>query len=240
MKLVQSIALAAVMLVGATTVNAQTADEIIQKHIDAIGGNAWKNVHTLKLNGSMNVQGMELGMSQTVEDNKGMRMDMNIMGTNCYTIITPKEVWMYMPMQPGMDKVTPMSAEDIKMAQYKLNVRSVQIADKDLVVKAEYLGTDSVKGAACYKVKVTDKAGNLQTAFFDTKTFYMVRSESTLKLREQETEMGVDFADFKKLPEGIVLAMSWGTPQGDVTIKSVEVNKDYGPDVFKPSAEAKK
>jgi len=235
MKLLRSLAAAAIMLAGATTVNAQTGDEIIQKHIDAIGGNAWNNVHTLKLNGALSVQGMEIGMSQTVQDNKGMRMDMTIMGNNCYTIITPTEGWMYMPMQPGLDKVTPMSAEDLKGSQYKLNVRGVQIADKAIIEKAEYLGKDSVNGAACYKVKVTEKGGGRKTAYFDTKTYFLVRSEDVIKMHEQEQELSVDFSDFKKLPEGITLAMVWGTPQGDVTIKSVEVNKDYGPDVFKPT-----
>ncbi|MCW3121615.1 MAG: outer rane lipoproteinsorting protein [Flavipsychrobacter sp.] len=233
MNIVKQIA-TAVMILAAGAAQAQTADEIIQKHIDAIGGKKWDNIHSMKMSGGLSVQGMEVSMSQTVEDNKGMRMDLSILGNNCYTIITPKEGWVYMPIQPGMDKVTPMTEDELKMSQYKLNVRGVQIADKSLISKSDYLGIDSVNGVACYKVKVADKGGNLQTAYFDTKNYYLVRSESLVKIQDQEQEMGIDFSNFKTLPEGITMAMVWGTPQGDVTLKSIEVNKKYDDAIFKP------
>ncbi len=249
MKVIKLCVLTAMMLIaGLTTVMAQNGDEIIQKHIDAIGGfDNWAKINSMKLSGSMNVQGMDISMTQTVVNEKGMRMDISIMGMNCYTIITPKEGWVYMPIQPGMDKVTPMSADDLKASQDKLNVKNIQLVDKSKMAKSEYIGKDTVNSVICYKVKVTDKEGNIQKAFFDTATYFMVRTEynignaeSNIKVLNEEQELGVNFSNFQKIPEGVTIPMTWGSPQGDIAFKSIEINKIYEESIFKPAAEVKK
>ncbi|MDP4230039.1 MAG: hypothetical protein Q8916_06495, partial [Bacteroidota bacterium] len=53
---------AVLMLMSISIVHAETADEIINKHIEAIGGKkAWKNIHSIKLTGVVMAQGMEIG-----------------------------------------------------------------------------------------------------------------------------------------------------------------------------------
>src|SRR5271156_1293236 len=101
MKAIKLSILAAMMLTaGITTVKAQTADEIIQKHIDAIGGtDAWNKVTSIKRVGSMSIQGMDISYTVTIVNNKGMRTDFSVMGSNNYMIFTPSEGWMYMPAQ---------------------------------------------------------------------------------------------------------------------------------------------
>ena len=245
MKAIKLTALAATMFIaGITTVKAQTADEIIQKHIDAIGGTAnWNKIKSMKKVGSMSMQGMEIGFSLTVVNDKGMRTDINAMGMNGYVILTPKEGWMYMPFQPGMDKVTPMPAEQIKSAQTQLNVKADQLLDKSSITKAEYVGKDTVNNIACLKVKITDKDGAEQTAFFDASTYYIVHSDRKMKGQDdQEQEVAINYSNFQKQPEGIVIPMTVTSPmgQGDITFKSVEINKNYDDSIFKPGADDKK
>ncbi len=235
--------LAATMLVaGITTVKAQNGDEIIDKHIKAMGGTEnWNKVQSMKLTGSMNAGGMEIGMTQTIVTNKGMRMDMSVMGQNCYTIVTPTEGWMYMPIQ-GSDKVIPLPADKVKLSQDKLNIKNGQLVDKSLISKSEYIGMDSVNSVSCYKVKVTDKDGNTQTAFFDASTYYLLRSELTMKIpgQDEEQEVGANFSNFQKQKEGIVYPMTVGTPQGDLVFKTIELNKPVDDGIFKPTTPDKK
>ncbi len=55
------------LLATAFIAKAQTADEIIAKHIEAIGGaDAWKKVNSVKMEGTMLVQGATVTMTQTV------------------------------------------------------------------------------------------------------------------------------------------------------------------------------
>ena len=236
MKAIKLSILAVTMLGGINTVKAQTADEIIQKHIDAIGGtDNWNKIKSIKRIGSMSIQGMDISYTETVVNDKGMRTDFSVMGSNNYYIITPKEGWAYMPAQ-GMDKVTPLPAEQMKGAAERLNTKAGMLADKSGITKSEYVGKDTANNISCYKVKITDKDGNVQTDFFDATTYYLVRTEMTAKQGDTEQEVAMSFGDFKKPPEGIVLPMTMTSPMGvgDITVKSVEINKPVDDKTFKP------
>jgi len=231
---------AILFLTGITTVKAQNGDDIIQKHIDAVGGSDnWGKVNTMKLSGAMNVQGMDISMTQTVVNDKGMRMDISAMGINGYTIITPTEGWIYMPFQ-GMDKVTPLPADELQSSKEKMDVKNIQLVDKSKIAKCEYMGNDTINNAGCYKVMVTDKQGNSQIAFFDATNYYLVRTVNKIKMQNEEQELAVNFSNFQKLPEGITVPMTWGTEQGDINFKSIEINKPYSDSLFKPDVEVKK
>ena len=228
-------------VVAMPRVSAQGAYEIIQSHIDAVGGSDnWAKIKSMKMTGTLSVMGMDVSMTQTVVNEKGMRMDISALGMSGYTIITPKEGWIYMPFQPGLDKVTPIPAEELKTSQDKINIKAVQLVDKSKIVKADYLGRDTVNNISCYKVKVTDNDSNVQTAFFDAATYYLVRTESKVKVQGEDQEVGVNFSHFQKLPEGVTIAMVWGSPQGDVTFSSIELNKPYDENIFKPETAVKK
>ncbi len=235
--------LAAVMMVaGTATVKAQTATDIIRKHIDAIGGtDNWNKVTSTKRIGSMSVQGMDIGVTQTTVNNKGARTDISVSGINGYMIVTPKEGWMYLPFQ-GMDKVTPMPAATLKMQQDRMNVKGGMLTDISEVAKAEYIGKDTVNNMSCLKVKITKKDGIEETVFFDAATYYIVREERKMIIKDEEEEVGFSFSNFQKQPEGIVVPMTMTSPMmgGDITFKSIEINKTVDDKIFQPNPADKK
>ena len=62
---------------------AQTADEIIDKHITAVGGlDSWKKVNSMVSTGTLQIQSAEIALSQTILNNKGSRLDISAMGMN--------------------------------------------------------------------------------------------------------------------------------------------------------------
>ena len=75
-----------------STLLAQNAQEIIEKHIEAIGGReAWAKIKTLRSEASMKSNGTEIKMRFTQEDKKAMRQDIHIMGMDGYSILTQTE-----------------------------------------------------------------------------------------------------------------------------------------------------
>jgi len=149
------------LLVTATafSVNAQTAEEIVAKHIDAIGGaEAWKKVNSVKMEGTMQVQGAELAVTITVLNGKGARQDLSIMGMTGYQIVTPTEGWNYMPFQ-GQTTPEAMTAEDLAESQDDLDAQGnlIDYAAKGHTV--ELMGKDDVDGTECFKLKITKKGG---------------------------------------------------------------------------------
>lgn len=212
---------------------AQTADEIITKHIEAIGGaDAWKKVNSVKMEGTMMVQGATVTMTQTVLHGKGNRQDISVMGMNGFLIVTPTSGWNFMPFN-GQTAPEAMTTEDVAEAQSDLDVQGnlVDYAAKGHTV--EFLGKDDVEGTECYKLKVNLKSGKPETMYFDTKSYMLIRTVAVQKANGQEMEVTTNFSNYEKLPEGILMPKSIGLPFGEMNITKVTINGPVDESIFK-------
>jgi len=241
MKLMRMTLLAALLLSFAGALKAQTADEIIEKHIKALGSReAWDNVKSLKMDGSMSAGGMEINITQTMLPGKAVRTDVNVMGMSGYTIVTRTQGWTYMPFQPGMDKLDTMKPEMVKASQFQIDLQGRKIYDyKTNGTKVEYQGKDTLNKVACHKIKFVDKDGNESVCYYDATTYYLLRTESKVKVEEQEQEVAMGFDNYKKLDGGILMPMTITTPQGDLVFKSIDVNKPVDEKIFLPEVPKK-
>ncbi len=234
---------AAVALSAQSVVSfAQTGDEIITKHIEAIGGEkAWSKVKSMKMTGATSVQGMDVGMEIMIQDQKAMRTNVSLMGMEGYIIITDKGGWMYMPFQPGMDKVTPYPEEQLKAVKGNLSIRNGFLADKSVVKSSKFSGRDTLDGVPCLKVDISGTDENERTVYFDAKNYYMVRVESTVKKGDEEAEVAVSYSNFQKQDGGIVVPMTQTNPMlgGDIVFKKVEVNPAFPEGTFVATEPAK-
>lgn len=236
MKFLKPLSLFVAVVIGSTAVKAQTADEILAKHIEAIGGAAnWKKVSSIVRTGSMSLQGITIDVTQTTLHLKGSRQDLSIMGMNNYVVVTPTEGWIFMPVQQQTE-AQKMPDEQLKQAQEQLDVQGAFIDYKSKGHSFELLGSETVEGVDCYKIKMTSKSGVVGTHFIDKKTYNLVQSVRTA----EGNELVTTFSDFKKLPEGIVVAMSSVVPLGngmtaEYTVSKIEVNKTIDEALFKPT-----
>ena len=214
---------------------AQTADEIVNKHIEAIGGaDAWKKVNSMVTTGTLKVQGAEIPISLTVLNGKGSRQDITVMGMPGYQIVTPTQGWKFMPFQ-GQKEVEPITADDLKEAQDELDVQGSLVDYKTKGHTVELLGTDDVDGVDAFKLKETLKSGKTQTIFIDPKTYYIIRVISKQKANGNEVDVTTNLNNYQKLPEGIMVPLSIGLPSGEMVISKVEINKPIDENIFKPS-----
>lgn len=223
------------MLAATTQSFAQKVDEIIQKHIVAIGGEEnWKKVNTMKMEGSVSAQGMEIGVTQTIVHNKGMRQDISVMGMTGYTIMTPTEGWNFMPFG-GQTEPEAMTADMVNEGKSKLDIQGDLIDYKTKGTKIDLLGKDDVEGTEVFKLKVVKKDGKEKTLFIDTKNYFVIREIEKIKADGKEMEVPVDYSNYQKQSNGIVFPMTLGTQQGEVTFKNIEINAKVDESIFKPS-----
>lgn len=236
MKIVKIASLLMAAVFGSISLQAQTADEIINKHVEAIGGTAnWKKVNSLVVTGAMSIQGMSIDVVRTVVHLKGARQNISIMGMDNYNIVTPEAGWSYMPIQQKTE-VEPLSKDDLKQAQDQLDAQGEFIDYKEKGHSIELLGAETVDGNDCFKVKATLKSGSSIVFFIDKKTYYINQSVRTV----QGNEMVTTFSNYQKTPEGLVFAMSSVIPlqpgmTADFTVSKIEINPTIDPSVFKPS-----
>jgi len=235
MKLIKTSVIAiAAMLVSVLTF-AQTAEEIVAKHIEAIGGAAaWKKVNSLYYEGKITVQGAEVNVTLTAVNGKGVRQNISFGGMTGYQIVTPTAGWNFMPFQ-GQAAPEAMTADQLKESADDLDVQGKLVDYKSKGHTVEYLGKDDVEGTECFKLKITSKAGNVETVFIDPKSYYVVRSVAKRTANGQESDVPTDLSNYQKLPEGIVVPFSIKLSDGELVISKAEVNKKIEESVFKPS-----
>ena len=225
--------LSLLVLASAFTVKAQTADEVIAKHIAAIGGvDNWKKVNSMKMEGILQVQGAEVNVTVTILHGKGMRQDISVMGMTGYEIVTPTEGWDFMPFQ-GQTEPEAKTPEELAEAQDQLDAQGELIDYAAKGHKVELVGKEDVEGTECFKLKVTKKGGSVSTLFIDPKNFYIIQSKSVQKANGQEMEVTTSLSNYEKLPEGIVVAKSMTLPFGEMNMTKVSVNIPVEESFFK-------
>ncbi|MBZ5858382.1 LolA-like protein [Flavihumibacter profundi] len=227
-------------ILGAVTSFAQTADEVVDKYIAAIGGkDNWKKVTTVITEGGFQVQGADVSVVSTAVLGKGTRQDISVMGMTGYTIITPTEGWTYLPFQ-GQTKAEPATPEMVKLGADQLDVQGALVDYKTKGHAVELLGTEDVDGVACFKLKITFKSGKVDTYYIDPKSYYLVKSVTKQSINGQEMELTTAFSNYQKIPEGLLIPMAVSVPLGpgmtaDMVLKKVEINKPVADSTFKPS-----
>lgn len=218
-------------MLAATGLKAQTIDEIVNKHNEAIGGEKnWKKVSSIVYTGSMSAQGMDIPVSKSILTAKGMRMDMEVMGQKGYVIFTPTKGWAFMPFQ-GMDKVQELPAEAVKGSQDELEITDDLMSYKARGGKAELAGKETIDGKESFKINCTDKNNSVTTLYVDPATYYIVRKISSVPGQGEQT---INWSDYKKLPEGIVVPMTQKSESGDLKLTKVEVNTIKDEKIFQP------
>ena len=220
-------------LLSVVATQAQTVDEVVNKHIDAIGGkDNWKKVTSTKMEGSLSVQGTDVSVTITKLHNKGMRQDIAVMGMTGYIIVTPTAGTTFMPFQ-GQTEPVKMSEEDLKQAQDQVDAQGALIDYKEKGHTVELAGKETVDGVECYKLNVVLKGGKKETLFIDAKTYYQVRLVASAKVNGQDVEQTISFSNFQKLPEGVVFPMTITQQFGEVTVTKMEINKVVDESIFK-------
>ena len=243
MRIIKLPLLAAIMLTtGITAVKAQTADEILEKHVTAMGGTEkWDNIKTIKKTGSLSVQGMDIAVTESIITGKGLRVDFTVMGMSGFQIMTSTAGYV---MNPGQPKVDTLKPEMLKGVNEQLDEKIMYCLDcknyKTIGTKTELIGKDSVDNSLCYKIKITDKDGNESTSYFDANTYYLLRTERKIKKDEQEQEVATTFKDYKKFADGIFMPMTVGSPMGEIIFKTVDINQPVDEHIFIPTPPATK
>jgi hypothetical protein len=224
-----------VALVVSATSFAQSADEIIAKHIQAIGGvENWKKINSVRQEAAISVQGMEIPVVITFVHNKAFKQEFTVMGMTGYSIITSEGGWNFNPMQ-GQSKPEPVTADELKYGKDQLDLQGEFIDYKTKGHTLELLPSEDVDGSNCFKVKITRKSGTESVYFFDPKTFYTIRATSKVVANGQEVESTVNMSNFQKLPEGIVMPFTMENSQipAPITITKVVINGPVDEAAFK-------
>jgi hypothetical protein len=216
------------------SMQAQTADEIIEKHLAAIGGKEkLSQLNTMITEGNLSVQGLEIPIKISQAHNKGQRVELTVMGMTGYVINTPDSGWNFFPFQ-GQANPEAMPPDAVKEIADQLDLHNSLMNYKEKGHSVEYLGKEDYEGTECLKLKVNYKGGAEATLFFDPATYYLIKQKIKTKASGQEMEIEQTFSNFTK-QDGYVFpySMTGMGPGGIVTVTKIEVNKTLDDSLFK-------
>lgn len=225
-----------ILAIFATAISfAQTADELINKHIEAIGGKEnWKKVNSMRSEATLSTQGIDIPVVITQVHNIGMKQEFTVMGMSGYSIIGVDGGWNFNPMQ-GQQKPEPITQDELNIGKEQLDLQGEFLDYKEKGHTVELLGNEDIDGTSCYKLKLTRKSGREATYLLDPKSFYIIRAVSKLTANGQEIESTINLSNYQKLPAGIVVPFTMENTMlpAPINMKKIEVNVAVDQSIFK-------
>ncbi len=215
---------------------AQTVDEIISKHLDAIGGkDKIKSISSVKLDNTMAVMGNDAPSTTTLLVGKGKRIESDINGQKMIQVVTDKGGWSINPMAGGTDA---QAMPDDVYKQAKDQIEYSPFVDYPAnVSKAVVAANQKIGTADVYKLDVTNKDNMLTTYFIDVNTYYILKAVRMANMMGQEMEITTTYSDFKKTDFGVTVPYTTEVDYGgqfQVTSKlnKAEFNTPVDPAIF--------
>ena len=229
----KSIKLLLLALAAITTsaLTAQTVDEIINKHIDAIGGKEkLSQVKSLYTENSMDVMGNSAPQKEYLVEGKGFKSEVEFNGASIIQCYTDKSGWTINPMMGGTDaQAMPDALYASGKPQIYLGGALIDYAAKGY--KAELVGKEDKN----FKIKVTG-SGNETYYFIDATTYFLTKSIIKSEVMGQTVDVTTTYSDHKKTDFGVTLAYTKNVDMGMFQlaqkIDKVEVNKPIDPKIF--------
>jgi outer membrane lipoprotein-sorting protein len=237
MKILQHYLLSLIALFGVVLVQAQTADEIIAKHIEASGGKDKINqIKSIYIESTIQVMGNDAPSTTTILNGKGFRSESEFNGQKVIQVYTDKGGWAVNPFAGGSD------AQAMPDGQYKAGRDQIFIggplydyASKGY--KVEYLGMENVGTVSNYKLKLVAPDTTFTTFYIDPTTYYISKIVKTTNMMGQDMVLTISLSNYQKTDFGYTVPFGTETSFGEQftmsgTVKKVEFNKDVDPKIF--------
>ncbi|HEY2727316.1 MAG TPA: hypothetical protein VGI61_09095 [Parafilimonas sp.] len=226
-------------LFGLTIAKAQTADEIIAKHIDALGGkDKLSQINSVYIESTTSVMGNDGPTKTYIVNGKDYKNESDFTGQSFVTVVTDKDGWKINPYQGAADP-TALSEDEFKGYSDEIYLPDPLVNYAADSAKVELAGQEKVGDVNAYKIKYTNKYGLETDYYIDPATWYVIQTTATANAMGQEVIITTSLSNYQKIDFGIYMPYTIHLDIGqfalDITVQKVEVNKDIDPKIFEMS-----
>jgi hypothetical protein len=188
---------------------AQTVDEIINKHSTAMGGKEKIiSLKTVKMTGIFKGgAGGEFNLVIIKKHLVGFRQEQSANGNTFNSIVTIAKIWNFRRGQAatgGKDDVY------FKATKNQIDLQGPFINYKEKGTKIELVGKETLAGILCYKLKVTFKDGTDINYYIDTNTNFIYKIS-------YKTTYAYTLTNYKKNTEGYWFPYTTQNIRGGIT-----------------------
>jgi hypothetical protein len=256
----KKISLTLIAVLTATLIWAQTADDVISKYIDGLGGiEKVKSISSIYMESvAVGPNGSEISTVVYRVQGKLYRTEMDFGMGKFGMIVTDKGGWVSNPRNGGAYEAAP--AEMVAGQQAEMDCVSPLLDYSAKGYSAELIGQETIEGKTCYNIKLTNKAGKSTNYFIENKEWHLIRTSTKgggggmfgrggggnrgggggqAGPPAEEMVMNTDYSDFKKTKDGFVYPSTISRPgmggrAMSSTIEKFEVNIKVDPKLYQP------
>ncbi len=218
------------------TVKAQTAEDIIAKHIDAIGGkDKISQVTSIYIEETV-VEGNQIQVTSYVINGKACRTESDFSAFKIIQVVTDKGGWY---LETPSTHAIAMSDDIYKRALKLDRLNAIQDPLLNFIAKGSKVilaGQEKVDDVNAYKLQLTDK-DLVETDFYiDPSTWYIIKMATATTIMGHPTTATTAFSNFKKTDFGIVMPYTINGDDGlhssTTNIQKVIANKEFDSTIF--------
>jgi len=217
--------------------SAQTADDVINKYIDAIGGmDKISAIKSMVQTGTFGGGGMEFPVTMTYKRDNKVRMDISFQGNSQIQAFDGTTAWQINPWA-GKKDPEKMPAEGVKRMKEMSDFEGALVNYKSKGYTAELMGKEDMEGTEVYKIKLTDKDNDVTYYYLDASSYLLLKESSKRKIKEKEIEQDTYYGNYQP-NGGVMMAMSIEFKQkGDDqsqkgTVTKIEINPEVDDAIF--------
>ena len=216
----------------------QTADELIQKNIEAKGGfDKIKAIHSIRQTGKLNGGGgFTAAILQENQRPNLVRETFSLQGMTAVSAYDGTTGWQIQPFGGHKDPQL-MGEDDVRDLLLDADFDGPLVDYKEKGNTVEYLGHDVVDGDDALRLKVTQKNGDVIYYYLDPDTYLEIRKEVQEFIRGSVRESVTEFGSYKPVA-GVMypFSISQGSKANPgaqtTTIEKIEVNVNISPSDF--------
>lgn len=215
---------------------AQTADEIIAKHVDAIGGkDKLSQINSVYIESTTSVMGTDAATKTYIINGKGYRNESDFNGQSLVQVVTDTGGWAINPFT-GATSATAMPDEEYQPRANEIYAVDPLVDYAANGGKVELAGQEQTGDVNAYKLKYTNKYNKETVYYIDSATWYIIKATSTANVMGQEATVTSTLSNYQKTDFGVAMPYGVNVDMGQfalaVTVQKVEINKTIDPAIF--------
>lgn len=220
-----------------TLAQAQTVDEILDKHFKAVGQEKLMDAESISMKAKISQMGMEMPMEMKMMKSGEFLVTVEMQGQKMIQAFDGERGWMIAPwMSPDPMELT---GEQLEQAKGQANLEGELYNYEKKGSTAEFKGKVNLDGQDLYRIQLTTNDGNEKDYFIDTNSYYITKVKSTVSAQGQTVDIEQNMSDYKTI-DGVAMAMKIESksPMGNTSIATEEVkfNESFDPAIFKQPA----
>lgn len=238
MKTIQKLIITSILTLGFMGIAQaeNSVDDIIKQNIEAKGGiEKLDSIKTIKLLGTMSMQGMELPFEMIQKRPNKIYTSFEVQGMKGKQVYDGKIGWMVMPFM-GKTEAEEMADDQLKDFQKQADIDGPLRNYKDKGNVIEYIGESEIEGTPVVELKITDKDGDITSMFFDKDYMLEIKTKSKVERMGIVMEIETTIGNYKDI-DGLIFPHSIATKMGEmgsqeITINSIVINEEVDDSLF--------